>query len=95
VSQVLIARAFVASARGEHERADELAAEAVELADAHEYVTIQQRIRFRQGELLLVAGRREEARAALERTREVAARKGSTVIVERADALLSDLAASG
>ena len=91
VSQVQIGRAFVASGRGEHERACELAREAVEIVDAREYVTIQQEIRLRNGEILVAAGRTGEARAALEHAREVAERKGSTVLVAQADELLAEL----
>ena len=76
VSQVRIGRAFVASGRSEHDRACELAREAVEIVDAREYLTMQQEIRLRNGEILLAAGRNDEARAALERAREVAERKG-------------------
>jgi class 3 adenylate cyclase/tetratricopeptide (TPR) repeat protein len=91
VSQVQIGRAFVASGRGDHERACELAREAVMVVDAHEYVTIQQDIRLRGGEILVAAGRDVEARAALRHAREVAARKGSTVLLAQVDALLAEL----
>jgi class 3 adenylate cyclase/tetratricopeptide (TPR) repeat protein len=91
VSQVQIGRAFVASGRGEHERACELAREAVEVVDALEYVTVQQDIRLRNGEILVAAGRDIEARTALRHAREVADRKGSTVLVAQADALLAEL----
>ena len=91
VSQVQIARAFVASGRDEHERACSLAREAVEIVDAHEYLTIQQEIRLRNGEILVAAGRDGDARSALAHAREVAARKGSTVLVAHADELLAEL----
>ena len=45
------------------------------------------------GEILLAAGRLEEARTALVSAREVAERKGSTVVVARADELLAGLGA--
>ena len=68
-----------------------MAREAVEIVDAREYLTIQQEIRLRNGEILVAAGRNGDARSALERAREVAERKGSTVLVERADELLAEL----
>ena len=91
VSQVQIGRAFVASGRGEDERACDLAREAVEIVDTREYVTIQQQIRLHNAEILVAAARNGEARFALEQAREVAARKGSTVLIVRADELLAEL----
>jgi class 3 adenylate cyclase/tetratricopeptide (TPR) repeat protein len=92
VSSVDIGRAFVASGRGDHDRAFELAAGAVELVDAREYLTMQQEIRLCCAEILFAGGRFDQARAELARARDVAERKGSTVLVARADALLAGLA---
>ena len=61
--------------------------------DAHEYLTIQGEVRMSHAEVRLSAGRRDEARTALERARTVAARKGSTVLVARADELIRELEA--
>jgi tetratricopeptide (TPR) repeat protein len=94
VSQVEMGHAFVDSGRGEHDRACERARVAVELADAREYLTVQQDLRLGRGEILLAAGRLDEARTALESARQVAARKGSTVLVERVDSLVEALDAS-
>ncbi|HUK44745.1 MAG TPA: adenylate/guanylate cyclase domain-containing protein [Gaiellaceae bacterium] len=91
VSQVLIGRALVALGRGELPRAHDLAAEAVAIVDGQEYLTLQQEIRFRYAEILLQAGTREEALAAFAAAREVAERKGSTVVVARVDELLAEL----
>jgi tetratricopeptide (TPR) repeat protein len=88
VSEVGIGRALLASGRGEHDRACDLAREAVEILDAHEYLTLQQMGRLAYGEILLAAGRRDEARAELLRAREVASRKGSTAVVAKVDELL-------
>jgi tetratricopeptide (TPR) repeat protein len=90
ISQVRIGRAYLASARGEHDRAVELARAAVDLADAHEYVSQSEKAWLAAGEVLLAAGRREEARAALARVRELAERKGSLLVVQRVDALLAE-----
>jgi thioredoxin-like negative regulator of GroEL len=40
------------------------------------------------GEVLLAAGRTDEAREALEHSRELAEQKGTTAVVDRVDALL-------
>jgi class 3 adenylate cyclase/tetratricopeptide (TPR) repeat protein len=91
VAQVQIGRAFVASGRGEYEQACALGREAVELADSREYLTMQQEARLAYGEILAAAGRFAEARAAYARAREVAERKGSTLLVERVDRLVGEL----
>jgi class 3 adenylate cyclase/tetratricopeptide (TPR) repeat protein len=95
VSQVDVGRAFVASARGEHSRACELARKAVQLGDAHEYLTMQQDLRLCHAEILIAAGRRDEARLALGRAGEVAARKGSTALVARVDELREAIGSEG
>jgi tetratricopeptide (TPR) repeat protein len=89
VSQAAGARAMVASARGDHERAVELARQAVATADAGEYVTQRHDMWMELGEVLLAADRVEEARDALAHARELAARKGTTLVVDRIDALLA------
>ena len=93
VSVVQAGRALVASGRGEHEEAIALAHEALELADSREYLTIQQDIRPVYAEVLAAAGRVDEAREAFARAREVAERKGSTLLVDRLDRLVADLQA--
>ena len=91
VSQVLTGRGFVASGRGDHESACELGREAVELVDSREYLTMQQEIRLAYAELLAAAGRNGEARTAFIRAREVAERKGSTLLVDRVIRLVGEL----
>ncbi len=91
VAQVLTGRGFVASGRGDHESACELGREAVELVDSREYLTMQQEIRLAYAELLAAAGRNGEARAAFTQAREVAERKGSTLLVDRVDRLVGEL----
>jgi ATP/maltotriose-dependent transcriptional regulator MalT len=92
VGQVYMGRAFVASGRGEHELACDLARQAAELMDAHEYVTLQQAFLLSYAEILIAAGRPDHARAELLRGRAVAERKGSTVVVAKADSLLAGVA---
>jgi len=91
VGQVHMGRAFVASGRGDHERACELARQAMDLFDAQEYVTLQVQVRLARADILIAAGRTDEARAELLRAREQARRKGSTVAVGKADALLASV----
>ena len=93
VSQVIIGRAFIASMRGDHGPASTLAGEAAAIVEEHEYLTIQVRIGLGQGEILLAAGRSDEARTALERVRDLSTRKGSTVLVARANELLERIKA--
>jgi class 3 adenylate cyclase/tetratricopeptide (TPR) repeat protein len=92
--QATAARALVASARGEHERAVELVRSAVSIADAAEYATQRHDAWMELGEVLLAAGRADEARDALATARGLAVQKGSTAIVDRIDALLTELAAT-
>jgi class 3 adenylate cyclase/tetratricopeptide (TPR) repeat protein len=82
------ARAMAASCRGDHDRAIEFAREAVAVADAHEYLTLRHDAWMELGEVLLAADRHEEARDALLHSRELAAQKGTTAVVDRVDALL-------
>ena len=88
-SQAAGARAMAASARGEHDRAVELAREAVEIADGREYLAQRHDMWMELGEVLLAAGRTAEARDAFAHARELAARKGTTAVVDRIDALLA------
>jgi tetratricopeptide (TPR) repeat protein len=91
VTEAIAARAMVASGRGDHERAIELARRGVELADARQYLVQRHSAWLELGEVLLAAGRHEEARKALEQARALAEQKGSTATVDRADALLRTL----
>ena len=88
-SQAAGARAISASARGDHDRAMELAREAVSIADAGEYVTQRHDMWMELGEVLLAAGRGGEALEAFAHARELAADKGTKLVVDRIDALLA------
>jgi tetratricopeptide (TPR) repeat protein len=92
VSGYEMGRAIVASGRGDHDRACKLGREAVEIVDAREYLTLQADYRLEFGQVLLAAGRTEEARAELLRAREAAEIKGSTAITTRVDDLLAGMA---
>jgi tetratricopeptide (TPR) repeat protein len=89
VSQSLVARGMAASVRGEHDRAVELVRAGVAIADEGEYVTQQHDAWMELGEVLLAAGRADEARDALLHARKLAEQKGSTAVVDRVDALLA------
>jgi tetratricopeptide (TPR) repeat protein len=88
-AQAASARGWVASSRGDHARAIELAREGTAIADASEYLTQQHDSWMELGEILLAAGRDTEAREAFAHARELAARKGTTAVVDRIDALLA------
>jgi predicted negative regulator of RcsB-dependent stress response len=94
VSQVTTGRALVASGRGEHEGAVALARAAVDLVDAHEYLTMQQTRWSAYGDVLLAAGRTAEARSAFEHARSLAQRKQATFVVDLLDARLAALAST-
>jgi class 3 adenylate cyclase/tetratricopeptide (TPR) repeat protein len=91
VAQVDMGRALIASGRGDHDLARELARTAVDLVDAREYLTLHQEFRLAHGEILAAAGHLDEARAEILRGREAAKRKGSTVVIAKADELLAGL----
>jgi class 3 adenylate cyclase/tetratricopeptide (TPR) repeat protein len=88
VVQRASARAMIASSRGDHARAVDLAREATALADAQQYWVQRHDAWMELGEVLLAAGRTDEAREAFARSRELAEQKGSTAVVDRVDALL-------
>jgi tetratricopeptide (TPR) repeat protein len=88
-SEVAAGRAVVASRQGDHAAASAYARRAVELVDQTEYLTSQQDLRLLEGEVLLAAGRLDDARRACEGARAAAERKGSTILLERIDALLA------
>jgi hypothetical protein len=82
---------MVASARGEHARAVDLGRAAVDRARRSEYVTVPMHLWLGLAELLVAAGRADEAREALAETIRLAAVKGSTAYEGRARALLGTL----
>jgi ATP/maltotriose-dependent transcriptional regulator MalT len=88
VTGVTLARARIASGRGDHDRAVRLARDAVAQTEAREYLSHRHDMWWALGEILLAAGREEEAREALAQGRELALQKGSSAVVDRIDALL-------
>jgi len=88
-------RARAALARGEHERATDLAREAVEIADAYEYVDLRTELWLLYSDALVAAGQPVEARRALEETLRLAELKGSVVYGDPARALLMALPVPG
>ncbi|HET7138193.1 MAG TPA: adenylate/guanylate cyclase domain-containing protein [Gaiellaceae bacterium] len=92
VSQVAVGRALVASRRGRHDLAVELAREAAEIADSHDYFSQQQVTWLAYGEVLAAAGNDAEAREALGHAREIAERKVAPTVVRHVDGLLAALA---
>jgi class 3 adenylate cyclase/tetratricopeptide (TPR) repeat protein len=83
-------RAKLESARGHHERAIELAREAVEIAGGTDALTMHGDALMRLAEVLRAAGRSKEAESAARDALELYERKGNTVSAQRATALLAD-----
>ena len=87
---VLMARAGIASRRGEHEDAVALANEAVAVIEAMEYATLHIESRIGLGQALIRADRAAEARAPLTEALERAEAKGSLVLADWARKLLAE-----
>ena len=85
---VLCVRARVASARADHAEGVQLARAAVTLVDPTEYAGSQADARRILGDLLLEAGRPDEAGEALAKALALYEQKGSTVLAKRTRALL-------
>ena len=83
--------AKVLAARGESQAALALAREAVEIAEASDFLTMAGRVHLDAAEVLRSAGDLEGARASLERARALFAEKSATVGVAQADARLAAL----
>ena len=87
------ARAFVAAARDSHEEAIAHAAEAVRVADATDYLDERADLYLHLGETLIAAEQVDAAAEALREAIALADRKGSTVLADRAHALLAGVVA--
>ncbi len=85
------ARAKIALIDGDPERAVALAVSATELVDATDYLYIRPTFWLRRGEVLLAAGRRDEARAAFAECIRLAELKGTVIFASRARELLAAL----
>jgi class 3 adenylate cyclase/tetratricopeptide (TPR) repeat protein len=84
-------RAVVQARRGELEVAEQLAREAVERADQTDQVEIQAEARADLGEVLRLAGRRQEAAAQLNRAVQLYERKGNVVAAKQVRSVLVEL----
>ena len=82
------ARAFVATARDSHEEAIARAEEAVRAADATDYLDERADLYLHLGETLIAAERADAAAGPLHEAIALAERKASTMLVDRARALL-------
>jgi class 3 adenylate cyclase/tetratricopeptide (TPR) repeat protein len=94
LAQVKISAARVLVRRGEPKEAVRLAAEGIALMDETEELLLMPDLLMWQAEVLELAGRLEDAQAALSEAAEVAARKGATVDERRARERLAALAGS-
>ena len=84
-------RAKVLARRGEHAEAERLASEAVAICDETEMLNAQGDVYADFGEVLILAGKPDDAAAALEQARERYERKGNVVSAQRVRALLAEI----
>jgi tetratricopeptide (TPR) repeat protein len=84
-------RAKIAARRGDFDVAQALAQEAAALADSTDAFAMRGDVRMDLAEVLRLAGRPEEAAAALKRAIELYEAKGISVLAEKAQAHLSEL----
>ena len=84
-------KAKVLARRGEHSEAERLAREAVAIGEGTEFITGQGDANADLAEVLLLAGKPDEASAALEQALESYARKGNLVSARRARTRLATL----
>ena len=85
------ARTLLASARGDHEEALAHARDGVGLADSTDYFEQRSECYATLGEVLIAAGRTDEAAEPLRQAIAIAEAKGSTVLAGQARALLDSL----
>jgi tetratricopeptide (TPR) repeat protein len=90
-SQWRSVRGLTLARLGRVEEAEQLAREAVEVVVATDHLTMQADSWFALAEVLWLAGKRDEARAAAERASEAWERKGIVVEVERARRLIEEI----
>ena len=88
---VALVRARIASARGRHDDAVDYARAALELVAPTDYLETTAEAYVALGEVLLAAGNRSEAAAALESAEALALEKGSLVLAGEARALLDGI----
>jgi tetratricopeptide (TPR) repeat protein len=93
VAHCAFVRGLASASTGDDAQAAAHMREAVEAADEREYFLTQVQFRLGLGEVLVGAGRTDEARPALEEAAERARLKGATVYEERALELLTPAAA--
>ena len=84
-------RAKVLARRGEHAEAERLAHEAVTIVDDSDLLDVQGDAYADLGEVLILAGKTEDAVAALEQAHERYERKGNIVSAQRVQARLAEL----
>jgi class 3 adenylate cyclase/tetratricopeptide (TPR) repeat protein len=84
-------RARILARRGEHAEAERLAREAVAIGEQTDMIDVQADAYADLSEVLLLAGKREEAAAALEQALARYERKGIVVMAERTQARLAEL----
>jgi len=88
---LLVARSAIASRRGEHDRAVELARNAVALIDRYEYFEFRAWGRITLAEVLVVSGRFDEVEALVASAVALCEQKGNLAQAERARAVLATM----
>ena len=88
------AEAKLLARRGRFDEAERLASEAVATIDRIDEVNHQAQVRMGLAEVLRLAGKTDEALAALDEARARYEQKGNAVMADRARALLDDLGAT-
>jgi class 3 adenylate cyclase/tetratricopeptide (TPR) repeat protein len=84
-------KAKVLARRGQYAEAERLAGEAVAICDETEILDEQGNVYADLGEVLILAGKRDDAATALEQARERYERKGNVVSAQRVQARLAEL----
>jgi predicted RNA polymerase sigma factor len=84
-------RGRIAALRGDHRRGIEHAERAVELAERTDFHDLRTIAHVEHGQVLALAGRPEEARAAYERAVAITRAKGATAWTKQLEQLLADL----
>jgi tetratricopeptide (TPR) repeat protein len=94
VAEALFVRGLIASRRGDHAEAIDLARRALAIVDDSEYVPLHAEFRIGLAELLLAAGRGGEAEGLLREAVALAEAKADVVVARQAQELLERAAAA-
>jgi len=94
IAQALLARGLIASKRGDHDRGAELARRALAIVDDSEYLPLHVEFRIGLAEVLVDAGRRDDAERLLREAIVLAEAKEDLVLARRGRTVLEHATAS-